>query len=172
MAIEQEKTLEALKVAIQMEIDGKQYYLKMSRTSSNDLGAKLFNTLAVEEDSHLQKFEEIYKAIEAKKGWPQIEFIPHRGKELTTLFAEACEVVQSTSSELESIKTAMDMENKTRDYYEAQAKKASAGAEKTYFETLAGEERAHHMVLDDYFEYLKNPTGWFTMKERHSLDGG
>jgi rubrerythrin len=172
MAIEQEKTLEALRTAIQMEIDGKQYYLKMGQISNNDLGAVLFKTLAAEEDSHLQKFEEIYKAIEEKKGWPQVEFIPHRGRELTTLFSKACEIMQSPSSELESVKTAMDMENKTRDYYQEQAKRASEEAEKIYFEMLAGEENAHHVVLDDYYEYLKNPAGWFTMKERHSLDGG
>lgn len=172
MAIDQQNTLEALKTAIQMEIDGKQYYLKMGQTSNNELGAKLFKTLAVEEDSHLQKFEEIYRSIEANKGWPRTDFIPHKGKELKTLFSEASETVQPASSEIESVKTAMDMENKTRDYYQKRAKEASEDTEKTYFEILAGEERAHHMVLDDYYEYLKNPSGWFTMKERHSLDGG
>jgi len=38
MATEQNKTLDGLKTAIQMEIDGKKYYLKASQASGNQLG--------------------------------------------------------------------------------------------------------------------------------------
>ena len=63
MVTEQDKTLEALQIAIQMEIDGKEYYLKASQESSNELGKKLLQSLAAEEDIHRQKFEEIFNAI-------------------------------------------------------------------------------------------------------------
>jgi rubrerythrin len=52
MVTEQNKTLEALQIAIQMEIDGKEYYLKASQESSNELGKKLLQALAAEEDTH------------------------------------------------------------------------------------------------------------------------
>jgi len=52
MPTENEKTLDALKTAIQMGNDGKDYYRRMSRTSSNALGSQLFKTLAAEEDTH------------------------------------------------------------------------------------------------------------------------
>ncbi len=172
MATEQEKTLEALKTAIKMEIDGKKYYQKMSQTSDNRLGIRLFQSLAAEEDIHRMMFEDIYKAMQTKKAWPKVGYTPHNGKELKTLFSLARQEVKSASSELEAIQTAMDMENKTRDFYQDQASKASFEGEKKYYLTLAGEESAHHAVLLDYYEYLKNPAGWFTMKERHSLDGG
>jgi rubrerythrin len=55
MANESEKTLEALKTAIQMEIDGKQFYLKVSRESGNELGKELLRSLAGEEDIHRKK---------------------------------------------------------------------------------------------------------------------
>ncbi len=169
---EQDKTLEALKTAIQMEVDGKQFYLKASKSSGNELGAKLFQTLAKEEDSHRLKFEEIYQTIRSEKAWPEVSFTPHHGKELKTLFAIASKDVKSTATELEAVQTAKNMETRTRDYYEEQAKNASFTAEKRYFQALAQEEAAHHLVLNDYYEYLQNPAGWFTMKERHSLDGG
>jgi rubrerythrin len=167
---EQSKTLEALKTAIQMEIDGKEYYLKASWSSGNPMGEKLFKTLAKEEDSHRQRFEEIFKSIQSQKGWPQVEVKPH--VDFKTLFASAVKDVKSTSTELEAVQTAMAMENKTRDYYQAQFKRATFEAEKKYFERLAGEEASHHAALLDYYEYLKDPDGWFTIKERHSLDGG
>ncbi len=59
MVTEQDKTLKALQIAIQMEIDGKEYYLKAGQESSNELGKKLLESLASEEDTHRQKFEEI-----------------------------------------------------------------------------------------------------------------
>ena len=70
MVTEQDKTLEALQIAAQMEIDGKEYYLKASQESSNELGKKLLQSLAAEEDIHRQKFEGIYNAIRNKKAWP------------------------------------------------------------------------------------------------------
>ena len=52
MTTEQSKTLDALQTAIQMEIDGKAYYEKMSQLAGNEHGAKLFQALAREEDYH------------------------------------------------------------------------------------------------------------------------
>ena len=176
MATEHSKTLEALQTAIQMEIEGKKYYQKMSRTSGNELGGKLFQALAEEEDDHRRRFEEIYKAIEALKGWPEIDFKPGSRKDMKTLFFGAAERlkdrIKSTDSELKAVQKAMDMENKTYDFYMEQAGKASFEAEKRYYETLAGEERVHHLALEDYYEYMKNPAGYFTLKEHSSLDGG
>jgi rubrerythrin len=169
---EQNQTLAALKTAIQMEIDGKQYYQQAAQASKNGLGQKLFLQLAAEEDLHRKKFEEIYKAIQAKKSWPNVGIKLHQGQQLKTLFATAGKDVKPSASELEAVQTAMAMENKTRDFYREQAKKASFKEEKDYYEALAGEESAHHAVLLDYYEYLQNPAGWFTVKEHHSLDGG
>jgi rubrerythrin len=169
---EQSGSLKALKTAIQMEVDGKRFYQKAGKTSGNELGRKLFQSLALEEDIHRRKFESIFKALQSQKTWPEVDFTPHQGKELKTLFAAAMQDVKAAEGELEAIQTAMEMENKTRDFYNEQAQKSSLEIEKKYYTILAGEESAHHAVLLDYFEYLKNPADWFTVKERHSLDGG
>ena len=50
MVTEQDKTLDVLQIAIRMETDGKEYYLKASRESNNELGKKLLESLATEED--------------------------------------------------------------------------------------------------------------------------
>jgi rubrerythrin len=172
MANEQSRTLEAVMTAIQMEIDGKDFYLRASQASGNPLGARLFSTLAKEEDSHRLKFKAIFEAIQAKKAWPDVDLRPQAGRELKTLFAAAPEQLTLKSSELDDVQTAMDMENKTLDFYREQAGRATFKVEKDYYLTLAGEETAHHKALFDYAEYVKNPADYFTMKERHSLDGG
>jgi rubrerythrin len=174
--LEQDRAIQALKTAIQMEIDGKQYYLKISRQSGNETGKKLLASLAAEEDIHRQKFEQIYEAIRQKKAWPMTDFRPDGGSGLRTIFAQATQEintkVKAPQTELAAVKTAMDMENKTFDFYTSQSKVATYPAEKDFYQALASQEREHHLILLDYYEYLKDPAGWFVTKEHHSLDGG
>lgn len=176
MVTEQDRTLKALQTVIQMEVDGREYYLKASRQSSNKLGNKLLQSLAAEEDFHRQKFEEIYQAIGNKKAWPVTDFQPDGGKGLRTIFARASEEIgadlKALPGELDAVQIAMDMESKTYDFYKSQAEKADYAAERDFYETVAAEEQKHHLILLDYHEYLSNPAGWFVKKEHPSLDGG
>ena len=173
---EQARTQEALKVAIQMEIDGKEFYLKASGESSNELGKKLLKSLAAEEDIHRQRFKEIFEVISDKKAWPRTTLPVGGGKELRTLFVEAAQELgagkEAPATELDSVQTAIDMETKTYDYYKLQAGLAATEVEKEFYQALVGQEREHRLVLLDYQEYLINPAGWFVKTEHPSLDGG
>ena len=175
MGSEHDKTATALRMAIQMEIDGKEYYLKASQESGNELGRKLLESLAEEEDLHRQQFIEIYIAISDNKTWPKAKFKPDGGKGLKTVFTQAVDKIgskaQPVDTELEALQTAMDMENKTYDFYMARAKDATYDAEKKFYQALAAQEKSHHQVLLDYSEYLKDPAAWFVEKERPSLEG-
>ena len=64
------------------------------------------------------------------------------------------------------------MENQTYDFYQQQEKQASHNAESEFYQALSAQEKEHHMVLLDYYEYLKDPAAWFVEKEHPSLDGG
>jgi len=176
MTSEQEKTLEGLKIAIQMEIDGKQFYLKASRETGNSLGKKLLERLASEEEIHRQRFEQIYNTIRAKLDWPETGFQPDSGRTLRTIFAQATEAIgtggKGTDTELEAIKMAMSLENKSFDYYIRQGAASNHDAERDFYYAVAGEEKEHYLILLDYYEYIKDPAAWFAQKEHHSLDGG
>ena len=176
MTEEQDRTLQALKTAIQMEIDGKAFYLKASQASGNELGRKLLQSLSKEEDLHRQKFESIYGSISKQKGWPKTDYEPDGGRGLRTLFARALEAekpdMQTSSSEMDDIQKAMDMENQTYDFYISLGKKATYDAEKDFFEAVASQEKEHHRILLDYYEFLKDPAAWYVQKEHPSLDGG
>ncbi|HEY56626.1 MAG TPA: ferritin family protein [Dehalococcoidia bacterium] len=176
MEAEQDRTLEALQVAIQMELDGKEFYLEASRQSGNEMGRKLLASLAAEEDLHRHTFEEIYRSLKAKKGWPETHLESYGGVGLRTIFAqamaEAGSGVRAQATELDAVKTAMDMENKTYDYYQAQGQTATYDGQREFYQALMAQEREHYLVLLDYYEYLKDPAGWFVRREHPSLDGG
>jgi rubrerythrin len=173
---EHKKTLDALQFAIQMEIEGKDYYLKASQQCDVKAGRELFEWLAGQEDWHRQKFEQIYKVVKDRKGWPDIKI--SKGGESTpeTIMSQItratyCEVKEPTA-EISAIEGAMELENKTYDYYKKQAADATYEAQKSFYETLTMEERKHYLALVDYREYIVNPEGWFTKIEHHTLDGG
>jgi len=175
MEKEQGRTLEILEVAVQMEVDGKEFYQKASRKSSNKLAKDLFQQLAIEEDLHRKKFEEIYKALRKGQGWPDVEPPSLKGAKTKTLFAEATKALgsefQVAESELQAIKMAMDMEIRSYSLYHSRSTESTLPAEKQFYKALAREERGHHLALLDSYEYLSDPTGWFTRKEHWSLDG-
>ena len=93
MVSERDRTLEGLRVAVQMEIDGKEFYLKASRASSNEMGRKLLESLSIEEDLHRQKFEQIYEALQQKKSWPGVKPASDFSQKLKTLFARQAEEI-------------------------------------------------------------------------------
>ena len=170
------KTMEILRSAIQMEIDGKEFYLQAGEKSSNKLARELFQRLASEEDDHRRKFEEIYEALKKGQDWPAVEPPSEEGKRLKSIFIEATKElgteIKIAQSELEAIETAMNMELKTYDLYRSQSEQSISPLQKRFYQALAAEERGHHLALLDSYEYLTDPTGWFTVKEHWTLEGG
>ena len=176
MATERDTTLEGLKTAIQMEIDGKQFYLQASRKSGNEAGKKLLAELAAEEDVHRQKFEEIFESIRDKNAWPGVTFKSDGGSHLRTLFSRAIgqagKSFKALDSELEAAQIAVGMEGKTYDFYISQSLSTPYPVAREFYGALAAQEREHQLILLDYQEFLKNPAGWFVGKEHPTLDGG
>ncbi len=176
MPQEQDATLAGLQTALKMEIDGKEFYLKASQASRNKLGSQLLKKLAAEEDVHRKVFQDIYDKIKNKKQWPEVKFTPDHGKELRTVFAVAMEKidknVNAMPEELDAVKTAMGMENKTLDFYRERSSKTTFPAEKQLYDALAGQEYEHHRVLQDYYEFLQDPAQYFAKTEHTSVDGG
>ena len=175
MENEQARTIKVLQLAVQMEKDGKEFYQKASRKSSNKLAKELFQQLGNEENVHRKKFVAIYDALKRGQNWPDVGSPSAKGEKIKSLFAEATKALGSkfkvAESELEAIKIAMDMEVRSYNLYHSRSAESTLPAEKQFYQTLAGEERGHHLALLDSYEYLSDPTGWFTKKEHWSLDG-
>jgi rubrerythrin len=176
MSKEHDAALSGLKTAVQMEIDGKEFYLKISKESSNEAGKILLKQLASEEDIHRKVFERIYKDISANEGWPESKIDPDGVKRLKTVFSEAMKAMKNNpatfATELSSVQKAMDMENKTYDFYVSRSTKAAHNAEKKLYQEIALQEKEHHRVLLDYYDFIKDPASWYVQKEHTSVDGG
>ena len=173
---EQEKVVEALQTAVLMENDGINCYRQAAADSKNEAGRQLLKSLADDEDAHLHKLEAIYKEISASKSWPATSFEPEAESRLRSIFTNACQVngvnVDAVAAELDILKTAIDKEKKSYDFYERQISKTTYDVEREFYEKIAAEERGHELLLIDYREYLSDPAGWFVKTEHSSFDGG
>jgi len=167
---------DVLKYAIQMEIDGKQYYQKAAESSINKLGREMYTWLAGQEEKHRIAFQSIYDSMKKEAGWPAVPFTSENRSGIRTLFAaamkSAAQEEKGSSQQIDVIDKAKDLELQSRDFYDRQAGKAKDAAEKEFFRSLAAEEQGHYLTLVDYKEYLIDPAGYFLKTEHHSLDGG
>jgi len=84
----QKAMIDALKYALQMELDGKKFYSQTARESTNRVGKDLYSWLAGQEGIHYKRFEEIYAAVTADKGWPQAGIKAGTPVKMGTLFSK------------------------------------------------------------------------------------
>ncbi|MFC1924223.1 ferritin family protein [Chloroflexota bacterium] len=170
------KNTQALEKALQMEIEGQEFYRKAEQGSDSSLAKELFRHLVEEENLHINKINEIYRAIKSRAEWPNEETVFKHEKSLKSVFKEAIENmdknVKVSSSEIEAFKTAMDMEDKSYSFYNSRVEEAVSPAEKSFYQALTAEERGHYLTLLDSYEYLTDPQGWFVKQEHSILDGG
>jgi rubrerythrin len=175
MSKQTERMTGALETALQMEVEGKEFYQKTGQKSVSPLVQELFKNLAAQEDVHYRRVQEVHAAVKAGNRWPEKESTFNRPRSLQTVFKDAIEKMgahfEAPSAEVEALKIAISMEDKSYSFYRNREEEAGSPAEKAFYKALTGEERVHYLTLQSSHEYLSNPEGWFTMKERWSLDG-
>lgn len=165
----------ALKEAMQLEIDGERFYTEAARKTNHSYGKRLFERLAEEEKIHLKKVQEIYASLEKGQKWPAASHLTRMDSTIQNIFKEAGtelnKTVKANTGDLEAIKVAMNMEEKSINLYDGQSKKAEDPFEKRFFLMLSYEERGHYLALLDSYDYLTDPQGWLESKERRLLEG-
>lgn len=167
-------TQEALRLAIQMEKEGRKFYLEASIQCGNESGKKLFRSLAREEDAHRRDFEKIYEALREKYEWPATESVVKKLRRkqpyLAGLTPQTCPALPPAEGETAAVRTAIKMENDSYDFYRKQLARAAYPGEKEFYEALSAAENAHRLALVDYLEFLSDPAAYFVKKEHPTLD--
>ncbi len=169
------KRMDILKKALEIEVAEKGYYEKAAASATNALARKLFERLAFEEDAHAKKFRELEVQLTRSDDWPSVEAPSWQGEELKLVFAglksASPQEVQVARTELDAMRDAMGRELQAYDMYRTRSAESTSPAENKFYSILAGEERMHHLALLDAYEYLTDPAGWFTVKEKWTLEG-
>jgi rubrerythrin len=168
--------IQALEIAMENEAKEQAFYLKHSRRTTNPLGQRMFRTLAGEEQEHKERIQVLHERLKAQGRWPEDLPLEVKGTQVKAILKSVVDSVDrlpaSDRDDLEAVKIAIEFENNGEIFYNKLAENTEDPVEKEFFRFLASMEHDHLMSLRETLEYFKNPEGWYTAKERHSLDGG
>ncbi len=107
----QEYMLQALKDAVQMELEGRQFYLEAAKKVENAGVRQIFDYLAESEKYHIDKFNEIYRSMEKDPNWtaPLAAFNPPKHEPYVCVMAMT-QADQGTGGQddLQALRTAQD----------------------------------------------------------------
>ncbi len=152
MVSARDEQIDILRNAIQMEVYGEDYFRRMSEWVKHPNTKSMFNSLARQEERHIEVLSEELARIEGGGDW----VAPSSIKPGSTSAAnrkvfkgEAGEgpAIDPKAGELEAIKLGMEVEKRSIDYYrKAGAEVAGANAKKV-FNWLVGEEAGHLTIL-------------------------
>ncbi len=149
-----EKTVvrDALELTLAIERRGYTFYTNASRKTKNDSGRMMFQRLAAEESDHLRRLREEHRALLEQNAWLKREpaRLPLSRKIAEGIFPqkELLKVdVKDGTSDLDALNIAMDLERKSRRFFEDFAKQITDASGKKVFMEFAKEEESHLRAL-------------------------
>jgi rubrerythrin len=146
-----------LEFAIQMEIEGRQYYLEQAKKNQDNALNKVFNLLANSEKEH----EELLGKRLNKEEYTLKE--DDSTAKIKTLFHELKDYKASdirSTTQLDVYRFAVDIEEKSIELYRDMLKDADNDQDKLLFEFLLKEENQHLILFAELVKMLTRPEEW------------
>jgi len=136
----QEYMLKALQDAVQMELEGRQFYLEAAKKAQSPGVRDILEFLAESETYHIEKFNQIYRSLEKDPAWtePLAAFQPPKHEPYVCVLAMAKEGQGSGGKDdLQALRTGMKMEECSIDYYTKLAKEIANPLARRFFMSIA-----------------------------------
>jgi rubrerythrin len=160
--MENNSTLDILKMAILMEKRGFAFYTKVAEQTTDPDIKTIFSTMAAEETTHVKFLSDQYQQVEKNHEFRGV-LLPEIGNEGIANMILSDDVKQKINAagfEAAAITAAIDMEKKAIEVYSRQADSSTDPNEKKLFRWLADWEKGHLKILNDLDNDLKEKI-WF-----------
>jgi erythrin-vacuolar iron transport family protein len=142
---------EAIALAIEREIEARDFYLNKAALMDNPKFGKLYEELAGEEKKHISYLE----AYRDRKELSVISTEIPSGQSFTPEFDTArTKGGEITLGDAGILLAAMRHERKSEDFYSELSKRASDDIQSNFFDTLAKYERGHYELIDSYLDAI------------------
>jgi rubrerythrin len=161
----------AVKEAIKMEINGRDFYNHAAEVTHNELGKKMFQKLAQEEIKHIETFSRLISSILKGENWKRyIRDDELKGK--SPLVEELASRMKHAEgkSEMEALSIAMDLEEKGIAFYQKSAEEVDDPQAREIFKEMCEEEKFHYDLLQAQHDSLTNSGFWLDSAE-FRMDG-
>jgi rubrerythrin len=157
-----EEVKELIKTAIQMEKDGHEFYTKAAAQTSDDLGKKLFESIALDEMVHLRTFQKMFDDEMGEEEWTAVEKTAVKHKDIPVFPKDLKQVegASPNSNEIDALNIAMKSEEGAIDYYQKIKEGLTEDKAKQVVEMIIDQEKNHFLLLSEELNHL-NTTGFY-----------
>ncbi|MBM3819025.1 MAG: hypothetical protein FJW14_08415 [Acidimicrobiia bacterium] len=159
---------DALRIAIATERSGLEFYTRAAKTTRDARGRKIFQDLAHEEGTHLEKLEQRYKELLARD--PQLEsrptFLFFKGA-AHGLFAEGAERLARGVDDQQALMIGIRCERGSHRFFKKYGERFEDSEGKQIFLEFADEERSHLDLLVREYRALVKRQGRTRRSLRH-----
>lgn len=157
----QEKALDIIKGAILLERKGKAFYEATARNTNSDAVKEIFETMAAEEDKHIEILSHHYESLVRAGKLSDIEYDDNPQQISTAVLTrQVREQITAASYEAAAITAAMAMEDNAVRFYSQRAQTTTNPLEKELFDWLSNWEKTHLQFLSDLDNELKESV-WY-----------
>lgn len=151
-----------LEFAINMEIEGRQYYLDQANKNQDNPLSKIFIILADSEKEHekllRKKMNKEEYTLKEDDSLNNVKSVFHSLKDY-----EASDIRSTT--QLDVYRLAVDIEEKSIELYQDMLKEANNDKDRQLFEFLIKEENQHLILFDELVKMLTRPEEWVESAE-------
>jgi len=158
-----ENVKDAILTAIQMEKDGYAFYTKAAAQTKSDMGRTIFESLAADEQRHLDIFQKMFEdkvgksewndLINSSKKYANIPVFPTNLKDAPGLDSE--------STEIDALRMAMDSEQEAINYYNKIKETINNKDLKNILNEIIEQEKNHYFLLEKEFNHINTTGYWF-----------
>ena len=174
-----QQSLEALNLALRTEEEGYKLYKSGAEQSKNEFVKKILQQLFKDELMHMDLIKRFYAVLNESGNWSQLSVEENNykglGKEINTIFSEALKDMKSgkeevSESDLEVYQKAIQFEKNGVEMYSRLYAENQDEQAKKFYAFLRDMEQDHADVLDNTYQYLKNPDSWYLQQEGWTME--
>ena len=158
-----ENVKEAIMTAIEMEKDGYSFYKKAADQTNSDMGRTIFESLAEDEQMHLDVFQKMFEETVGSEEWKDL-LISSKKYEKISVFPNDLKDIEGdnpNTSELDAIRIAMDSEKEAIDYYNKIKNKLTDTEIIKIIDEIIAQEKNHFSLLEGEFNHIATTGYWF-----------
>lgn len=158
-----ENVKDAILTAIQMEKDGYSFYMKAAAQTNSDMGRSIFESLASDEQQHLDVFQKMFEdkvsqsewndLVDSSKKYAKIPIFPTDLKDAPGM--------DTDSTELDALRMAMDSEKEAIEYYDKIKERLDDKDIQNVIDEIIEQEKNHYSLLEKEFNHINSTGYWF-----------
>ncbi|OGS44308.1 MAG: hypothetical protein A3K76_06865 [Euryarchaeota archaeon RBG_13_57_23] len=165
---------EILVDAIEMELEGKEFFGRVANQMTNQKTKDTFNGLVKQEERHVEILSAEFERLSQGKSWASLHELGGQKEKsgVSSVFKDRQIKrikLSPSAGELEALKLGIEVEKKSIEYYTKAASMVDDPKAKEIFRWLVGEEGGHLTILSAEYDY-RSKSGYYYDKAEFSLE--